>query len=433
MAGPLAVAGAALLAIGSVMGISPARDILNRWLYFLFPTAIPNVPELVEQRYRNIIGEKAFLEFCRQNGFTVEHSQNAFKAAQTLLTASDLIASKRREIINEKTFIEKMEQLHFIQEDIDTLTEVTKFFPSPSDLITFAVREVFTETIRNKFGMDEDRPEVFMIEAEKAGLPADQAKNFWAAHWILPPVTQGFDMLHRGIIEEPELDLLLKSLDLMPFWREKIKELSFRPFTRVDVRRMYSLGVLDESGIKRAYLDLGFDDDKADKMTEFTIKFESTEFKGLTRASIVSAFKKGAITDIELAEFLVGIGLSEQVAGFWINFATYEKTATEIDDSIDTQVELYVNGIISKGDLNVQLNQLNLPATYTDLILRKADLKKRRSAKVPSKEDLIKWLSGDIIDNQEFTSRMENAGFSLEDIVLYIEQIIGGETKATTG
>ncbi|GAH93918.1 unnamed protein product, partial [marine sediment metagenome] len=41
-------------------------------------------------------------------------------------------------------------------------------------------------------------------------------------HWSLPSPSQGFEMLHRGVIDEAELNMLLRALDIMPFWREKL-------------------------------------------------------------------------------------------------------------------------------------------------------------------------------------------------------------------
>ena len=83
----------------------------------------------------------------------------------------------------------------------------------------------------------------------KAGLPEEQARNYWAAHWELPSAQMGYAMFQRRIIDHETLVMLLKSLDIMPFWRDKLIEMSYNPLTRVDVRRMYGLGVLSEEEV----------------------------------------------------------------------------------------------------------------------------------------------------------------------------------------
>ena len=84
---------------------------------------------------------------------------------------------------------------------------------------------------------------------------------------MLPSIGQGFEMLHRRVIEDADLDLLLRALDVMPFWREKLKDISYNPLTRVDVRRMHRIGVLEEEGVFNAYLDVGYNEENAQLMT----------------------------------------------------------------------------------------------------------------------------------------------------------------------
>ncbi|GAH79863.1 unnamed protein product, partial [marine sediment metagenome] len=74
--------------------------------------------------------------------------------------------------------------------------------------------------------------------AGKKGLSKEWSERYWAAHWNLPSPQQGFEMLHRGVINVSELNMLLRALDVMPFWRDKLTAIAFRRLTRVDIRRM---------------------------------------------------------------------------------------------------------------------------------------------------------------------------------------------------
>jgi len=121
----------------------------------------------------------------------------------------------------------------------------------------------------------------------------------------------GFEMLHRGVIDKDELKLLLRALDVMPFWREKLVQISYNPLTRVDVRRMFSIGILDETQVKRAYLDLGYSDEKAEWLKQFTIRYytpeDSTaldEFKNQARGAYSQAYIKHIISEDEYRAFL---------------------------------------------------------------------------------------------------------------------------------
>lgn len=150
--------------------------------------------------------------------------------------------------------------------------ELAYEIPPVQDIITMAVREAFTPEIAQRFGQYEGLPQEFVEWSQKKGLTREWAERYWAAHWSLPSPTQGFEMLHRGIISRDDLSLLLRALDIMPFWRDRLIQMSYRVLTRVDVRRMYNLGVLTEAEVNQAYRDLGYDNVNAARMTTFTVK-----------------------------------------------------------------------------------------------------------------------------------------------------------------
>ncbi|GAI29857.1 unnamed protein product [marine sediment metagenome] len=92
--------------------------------------------------------------------------------------------------------------------------ELAKQIPPVADIITMAVREAFTPAIAEKFGQYEDFPEPLKEWAGKKGLSSEWAERYWAAHWSLPSPLQGFEMLHRGIINQDELNMFLVVTDV---------------------------------------------------------------------------------------------------------------------------------------------------------------------------------------------------------------------------
>ncbi|KKN36993.1 hypothetical protein LCGC14_0768040 [marine sediment metagenome] len=143
--------------------------------------------------------------------------------------------------------------------------------PGPTDLVRMGVREVFTPEIAERFGQFEDLPPAFVDWMGRQGYTEEWSRNFWAAHWDLPSITQGFAMFHRDVIPEEELQVLLRALDVMPYWREKLTDIAYRVITRVDVRRMYAEGVFDRDQVKRVYQDLGYKPEDAEALTEFVV------------------------------------------------------------------------------------------------------------------------------------------------------------------
>ena len=216
-------------------------------------------------------------------------------------------------------------------EDIQLFKALYWVIPPLSDIIRMAVREAFTPEIAKKFGQYEDLPEAFVEWAKKQGLTKEWAERYWAAHWDLPSAQMGFEMLHRRIIDEDELKLLLRALDVMPFWREKLIQLSYEPYTRVDVRRMYSMGILTEEDVYWAYRDLGYDDERARNLTEFTVRYytpedqtELDQYRQLAQSIYIKAYKRGMIDRNTCIEYLKQLRYRPEDAEFLVRLADAE-------------------------------------------------------------------------------------------------------------
>ncbi|MEM2990153.1 MAG: hypothetical protein QXQ02_03110, partial [Halobacteria archaeon] len=197
----------ALPAIGAVLmyavmaqmiaNIGPLSTLINRKLFSLFPTNIPTPEDLILQYYRGLLSYEQTLNLLKEQGYDNTHARNMIDARLNLLSPTDLIVAWRRGIIDENTLNTYLSYHQLNDEQIEVLKLVSEYFPTPSDLIRFAVREVYTPEIAEQYGLYQDIPPEYINEAYKAGLPEEQAKRYWAAHWELPSMTEGFAMLHR--------------------------------------------------------------------------------------------------------------------------------------------------------------------------------------------------------------------------------------------
>ncbi|GAH11034.1 unnamed protein product, partial [marine sediment metagenome] len=168
--------------------------------------------------------------------------------------------------------------------------ELAYQIPPVADIITMAVREAFTPDIAAKFGQYEDFPKPLEEWGQKKGLSTEWTQRYWAAHWSLPSPMQGFEMLHRGLINKGELNMLLRALDVMPFWREKLTGIAYRRLTRVDIRRMYKAGVLTVEDVYESYLQHGYTEQNARRMTDFTVQWAMPAHASITRSDILTAY-----------------------------------------------------------------------------------------------------------------------------------------------
>ncbi|GAJ06864.1 unnamed protein product, partial [marine sediment metagenome] len=162
------------------------------------------------------------------------HGYDAHQAAEIDLTAwtlppiTYLLELARRFPEWAEKFQPYAKGLGFPPEISEALQKLTVVMPTPTDLVRFGVREVFSPEIAKKFRQYEDFPKDIMKWADQIGMTQELMEMYWASHWDLPSPGQGFDMYHRRIISYEELGVLLRAKDVMPFWRDKLIQISHR-------------------------------------------------------------------------------------------------------------------------------------------------------------------------------------------------------------
>lgn len=400
----------------------PLLEAYQQFANNLTPNRLPDLGSAVAMKFREEISESEMTDIFKKTGIKPGYAESILRMSEQMLTIREYITLWRRGELTEDGLDIKLKRLRLSDADISSVKKVSEFFPAPADLITFAVREVYTPETVSKFGQMEDIPKKFLEEAAKAGVSKEQAENYWASHWNLPSPRQGFEMRHRGAIKEEDLDLLLKSLDVMPFWREGLKAISYNLVTRVDARRMYRVGTWDAEQVEAHFKRLGYTEQDAKDLTDFTIKYESNETSGLSRANIVTAFKKGIIDRPDLQELLKTFGYSQVVYDFWLDMADYEKAYEEIQSDISELVNQYMKGMKTIGQVRDELNQKDLPATFVDKVVDDTAALKSQKVKMPTKSDLENWLLLAVIEEQEYSQMMINLGYQDVDVQRYLTQ-----------
>jgi len=344
-------------------------------------------------------------------------------AFQTMLwtateTPLDVLSAREaflRNEIDETEHDSILKAHHLSDTDISVMKKIYQLIPPVNDIITMAVREAFTPDIVERFGQMQDLPPEFVKWAKQKGLSDYWASAYWAAHWALPSIMQGFEMLHRRVIGEGDLDLLLRALDVMPFWRDKLTAISYNPLTRVDVRRMYGLGVLNEEGVYNAYLDVGYNDENAKLMTEFTIAFVSEKEKELTKADIIALYKKFAIPRDTALEMLQGLGYYETNAELLMTRADLEIYAAYKKEQTGYVKSAYVAGKIDEGEALNKLGKLDMPSSEVNNLMESWDLAKISKVKELSLENLKAFFSANVITEAELTDELRELGYNVQD------------------
>ncbi|GAG83650.1 unnamed protein product, partial [marine sediment metagenome] len=251
--------------------------------------SIPNAMLLLQGNLQAEETEENILDDLGHADIHPDYRQKYIDAVLTKPSSSDLIAYELRQENKLADLQSKLKQIGIHPDWFDVYSTLADRIPPVADIITMAVREAFTPSVAARFGQYEDFPRDFAKYAGQQGLSEDWAKRYWAAHWGLPSPQQGFEMLHRGVITEDDLSLLMKAQDIMPFWRDKMSAIAYRNLTRVDVRRMFEYGVLTREGVFKNYRDQGYNDENAENMTAFTVAYVTKQQTHTAQDDIVKA------------------------------------------------------------------------------------------------------------------------------------------------
>lgn len=409
----------------------PFGDIYARFANQTLPAKIPDLQASISMLFRGDITGEVFTKNAKQLGFSPEWSNAYFEANRPLLSALDVITAERREFIDRNAADAKLAQLGYSAEHYDLLRKLTLFYPSPNDLIMWQAREVFEPDSVAKYGLDNELENLTKEPFYKAGMDDEQIRNYWLAHWQHPSFTQIQDMLHRTDLTETDVWDWFKLIEVPPYWRDKFIQIAYKPYTRVDVRRMYRLGVMDVEDVYNAYLEDGYNDEKARNLTDFTVKYESDEDKGITRSAVIKAFKDDLITQEDLEDYLVRLEYPANVRGFWVQVAVHEKASELTDDIVSGYIDRYRLGELDLVELKSVLDTLDLSSMYVDSIIRKEATRIAVKLKLPTKADLADFLKAGLIDDTEWAIKMGRLGYREGDILMYLSQLEPTEEPPT--
>ena len=385
---------------------------------------------VIEGSNRNLLSADRANDILARYGYPAGDIATLQAMYQRYLGIGDEIALYYRGIVGKDDLVRNLKEQGFSEARSDLLITAAEFLPNIPDLIRMAVREVFSPEIAERFGQYEDFPKEFAEHAAKLGMKPEWAERYWAAHWDLPSPYQGFEMLHRGIIDQDDLKLLMRALDIMPFWRDKLIEMSYNPLTRVDVRRMHKLKILDHDQVVRAYLDLGYNPQHAVWLTEFTealnkeeVKVEKQADRELTKAEITRAYQERMLERVDAIALLMALDYDEPEADFILALIDWRLAADERDRRVSIIKKRYLAGVTAIQDVWGELSQLNLTAAEMQNISDELELQTIREPKLPSRTELEAWVKKGIIEDFEYIIRLIQMGYQEIDARHFLQAL----------
>jgi len=383
--------------------------------------SIPGPAEIARYHHRLNHEHDAYADSLIGVGLHPNYTDVVDKVSQATPSVSEYYRFKYRMESTGMTDHEALRRLGYDPDWWNVWETLSHPYPSVQDLILMAVREVFTPEVAERFGQFEEIPDAYIDAAKKTGLSEEWARNYWAAHWTLPSAQMGFDMLHRGVIERDDLNALFVALDIMPFWRDRISDISYRVLTRVDVRRMYALGVLDESGVLDAYLKLGYAPDNADKMTAFTLAFVRKQEIGYTRSQVLKAYKTRAIDRTEAVDMLALLGIHADDADFALDMEEFALESDLEDEQVDIIEAAFKKDLITWEDTSTALDSIGVEPARKTLLLNRWEVSRLRKQQTFSKAEVLRYYVSGSVDAKFAETELGRLGYDADRVRVLLD------------
>jgi hypothetical protein len=406
---PFVMALVGILSSGMSQAISPAvTHTFNRLLRLQLVDSFT----AVELYRRKIVDDNDLKQLTRSNGWPDWQTELMKQLSEVVMNEGDLLNAYWRGDVSEGKVNEQLGKRGYSPEYIDLWKKLSVRIPSPGDLISIAVREGFDDAVATRFGYDEAFPGEAAEAAAKGGMPTEWFKRLWRSHWRLPSITQGFDMFHRGIMSQSDLELLMRAADVPSFWRSKLIQLSYNVVTRVDVRRMYALGVLSIEEVYQSYQAQGYTPDDAAKMTEWTVAEYAEEERELTKSDILGMYRDSVLNENEASGYLTALGYEEATIGLLLVREDLRKAADYEKEVVTNIKSGFMANIYDENDVRAELGKLDPPAGYVDDLLELWKLEKRRRLTRPTVTQLRDMWLTQVINDNELQRELEGRGYS---------------------
>ena len=414
VAAPLISLVTALLVImGDTAGVVKAvAEDSGQKVRSLVRNVLPDPSTAVRAMFLDPALEENVREILRRYGLNDERAEMMIATARNQLDPGTLQTLYLRGEIGEEELATRLRAIGYTDAAAAMLIKTWTVIPGPGDLIRMAVREAFSPEQVAALGLDEAFPAEVATWAAKVGLKAPWPQMYWRAHWVLPSAQMGFEMLHRGEITEAQLRGLLKALDYSPVWHERLMNIAYNIVTRVDARRLFSMGIWTEEQLRDGYRKMGYAPDDAESLTAWTKVEYAQGDKEVTRAQIEKAYTTHIIDRPEAASMLVELGWSKDRAEWILDIADFTSETAIRSETIQAIKDLYLSGLASPVEVRQRLGTEEVDPKYIEVLIERWNVSLRTQRKLPSKTDLDKFLKAGLIAEAEYREELARLGYS---------------------
>ena len=397
------------------------------------PSLVPTADNAIEAFLANNITEHTAECWVRANNYRWNHFEHVLKARRSKLGVHELIQLRLRQSLTPGEFDERIRQLGFLtQDEPAAFMELSKWVPGPQDLIRWMVRDVEDIEIVNRFRLNDDFDSKFAGNVEKyadwQNIDEQDMLRMWRAHWLIPSPQQLYQMYHRlrhadipdnERVTLDDIKTALKQQDIAPFWIDRHLAVSFRPLTRVDVRRAFRIGALDRAQAERAYYDLGYSNANATILVDFAEQLVTNTW---LKTPWVTKLAAGELNEAEARGLMADEGAQPVYINKGVARADVLRAGQTRKKCLASLRKRFLEGEFTKPQANAEVVLIGVDAAAGNTIVDGWECELVSQGKHAPAAALCDWWMSGVIDGAEYYDRLLNLGYEHDTATNFMAQ-----------
>ena len=376
-----------------------------------------------------------------------------------------------RGVVDEPTVRQSIAESHTKTKYTDALLQLRYAIPTIAEITHWLTRDAFIDEFVQRYGMDAE----YSLSADKANplfqanaVNADYIKYIWRSHWTLPSPGAGAEMYFRTapdgagedvslpgggstkrIISRDDLQRLYRAAGFEPWWREPLLKIAFQPLSRIDSRRLYLAGQIDDGEFFRSALNLGYDEDTAGKFLAWMQANKAAQQKAQVEKHVApiltamrQAYQRGQIGAAEFKARAVDLGEDADIVDVWLQQLDLERETDRANRVRDGLHRLFVDGFISEDEAGNRLQSdgftsaewLRLRDDWRVDAEFRAASDDAKAARALTKTNLLNAYRDRLIEESELRQRLTAMGYHQDeqDIWISLTNFEGAQRVANT-
>ena len=336
----------------------------------------------------------------------MRYAQDYVKRSSRLDPLSVINAWRRDPEAYAKYFDDLREQ-GWSDDRIEAIKFVTQFMPTPQDLVNWEAKEVFEPEMIARYGLDSEFGGLDLTLFEKIGVTPEQALNYWRAHWEHPALNTIIEMLRRTDFSEEDFRDWFKLVEIPPYWRDKLIEISWNVPTRVDVRRFWDMRTIDEVRLREIYTAQGYHGKDLEDYVLWTKIY--VDFPDL-----MTRYKNGWLTLEDVRTELKKLGMSaeraEELIQTKVKAVASEALVKQRDLTMSQIVKGVKKAVISREEGGLLLQDMGYDPYEAEYILAieipQDEVVTEVKIRELTKADILSGLKNEVIGEPEAMTRL---------------------------